>query len=62
MDNTGLPKDRSNQPYGLADGKWATIRDALSSWGKTVRLCLLCVALEAPALISLLQHHYPKLS
>ncbi len=39
-------------------GKWQTVRYALDSWSRTVRLCLIVLAMQAPVtvLIWLIKH------
>jgi hypothetical protein len=33
----------------LADGgKWAVVQDAIGSWRKTIRFCLICTAIGTP--------------
>lgn len=29
-------------------GKWPTVRSALTSWSRTIRLCLICLSLNVP--------------
>jgi hypothetical protein len=41
-------KEPEGQPPA---GKWEAIRYAVRGWGTTVRLCVVCVVIEAPMLL-----------
>lgn len=39
--------DSTPPPMRTAEA-WRTVRDALNSWSKTARLCLICCAMNVP--------------
>jgi hypothetical protein len=50
------PTSRPNPPMPAAAEKWATIRYALGSWAKTIRMCVILLIMTVPADVWLIRH------
>jgi hypothetical protein len=53
MEDTGSTHHHRQRAV-LTGGKWAAVRDAMATWGTTVRFCVIVVVINAPILLLLI--------